>query len=169
MAEFLPFTLNNWRSVNLRLLKLIIGDGTEKTLENFYNALDNSVTKDENGQRLFTYAALKKAIQRDKKNLELAKGDNAKLKKLLGGQKTTKMQMRITPHQFLLQNALYVLGTTFESLFDRKKLGSVDMSIRPSNKNNGNEKFSNEELFRLIERLEAKIDMYTTSATRKNG
>jgi hypothetical protein len=122
----LPLTDENQRLVNLRLLRMV-QSFKPKGMEGLFAALDFSL-KQEGEEDLLTYDGMRRAVNRDIKKLSNLAGKQKELRRWLKTRKNSgKLQIRITKHQFLLNNILSLLGLQFEDLFDKDKLpGEAD-------------------------------------------
>jgi hypothetical protein len=116
----LSLTDENQRLVNLHLLRLIYRQ--EGGVTGLYEHLASSMKRD--GDKIvLSKDGMRKTIRRDCKELEELAGNPESLHKWLKNKKKNqKLQVRITPNQFLLNNILSLLGVSFESLFDKDQL-----------------------------------------------
>jgi hypothetical protein len=124
----LPLTDENQRLVNLKLLRLIY-QYQEGGVTGLYDHLVPSMKRD-GDKIILSKDGMRKAVKRDRGELTKLAGDGntEELHRWLKNKKKSSMlQVRITPNQFLLNNILSLLGVPFESLFDKDKLpGAAD-------------------------------------------
>ena len=114
----LALTNENQRLVNLNLLDRIRAyqPGGMKGL---FGKLDASLK----GEDLLKYEGMKKAVNRNLKELSNLAENPDELARWLGSRKKSKnLQLTITPNHFLLNNILVLLGIRFEDLFDKDAL-----------------------------------------------
>jgi hypothetical protein len=105
--KVLPFTDDNLRVINIRLWQAI----NQVNMQELYNSLDASI------REKVTYDAMKRYIAQGLKNLEKFNLHMSRAPR----ESEDKLKIRITGHQFFLNNMLILLDMTFEDLFDVSK------------------------------------------------
>jgi hypothetical protein len=152
----LDLTDENQRLVNLKLLRLIY-EYKLGGITGLYERL--SLSRHIGIKAGLSKEGMRKAIHRDLQNLENLAGKPDNLRKWLKKRKNSqRLQIRIAPNQFLLNDILSLLGVSFESLFDKNHLlGIADESIFDTDLNDEQE--INNENKELLLQINAKLDI----------
>ena len=117
----LALTNENQRLVNFNLLNKVKNNelGGMKAL---FDKLDASLK----GEGLLKYDGMKRAVERNIKDLSNLAGNPDELDEWLRNRKkSSSLQIRITPALFLLNNILVLLGISFEDLFNKNTLPGI--------------------------------------------
>jgi hypothetical protein len=104
--KVLPLTDDNLQAINIRLWQAI----KQTNMQTLYDSLDTSIREQ------VSYDAMKRYIDQGLKNRKL----NLRMFRA-SRESEEKLKIRITGHQFFLNNMLILLGMTFEDLFDVSK------------------------------------------------
>ncbi|MDR0656088.1 MAG: hypothetical protein LBG22_07215 [Treponema sp.] len=161
----IDLTDENQRLVNLKLLSLVKGfeSGGMKGL---FDKLPPSIKA--NSQ--FTYEGMRKAVNRDLKDLLELDGKSDELHKWLDSRKNSQMlQIRIMPDQFLLKNILFLLGTSFENIFENLPNTKELADIKLKTENMKDEFQTNSQLLKQMnKKLDELVYSLNSKRLRKN-
>lgn len=146
--EVLPLTDEYLKNINIKLWKAI----SDKNLQKLYDSLDQSIKQN------VKYDTIKRYIRESLKNFKLNKLKRSK-------EMEKKLQIRVTPHQFLLNNVLILMDMSFEDLFQKSVLDETSPEVEAGDDDNEPEP-EEADIEMVMRNIDKKLDRIIELNTR---